>query len=146
MESQNLQSQSRSLLHCHKLCVFKHSRGIKRFPFLHIDEISEAFIKYNTVSADVERLFRSGGDILRSKEVSPTAAHIGTLMSRGNLNLLSLSKRSTRVEKVEEVEEGYVRVCSNIYKLVVIARKCSKWLFTHLHIDVHRSLTESGSR
>ncbi|KAG0717505.1 hypothetical protein GWK47_054310 [Chionoecetes opilio] len=79
------------------------------FPFLHRDEWVEVFIKYNTPlpsSAAVERLFSSGGDILRSKRASLTAANFESLVFlKGNLGLLSLPKGPAWVEEVEEVEE-----------------------------------------
>lgn len=64
------------------------------FPFLHRDEWVEVFIRYNTPlpsSAAVERLFSSGGDILRSKRASLTSANFESLVFlKGNLALLSL--------------------------------------------------------
>ncbi|KAG0710081.1 hypothetical protein GWK47_002595 [Chionoecetes opilio] len=61
-----------------------------------MDDWVEVFIKYNTPlpsSAAVERLFSSGGDILRSKRASLTAANFESLVFlKGNLGLLSLPK------------------------------------------------------
>ena len=67
----------------------------------------ELFIKYNTAmpsSAAVERLFSSGGDILRAKRSSLSAANFEKLVfMHTNMKLLGLKEVESQEDEAEEV-------------------------------------------
>jgi hypothetical protein len=78
------------------------------FPSKHREAWVELFITYNTAlpsSAAVERLFSSGGDILRAKRSSLSASNFEKLVfMRGNMKLLGLKEVERQEEGAEEEE------------------------------------------